>query len=274
MTITNNVEVFCRFEANGKNYYGKISGDKISPLDKAPWDGGTETGTSYEINNVKLLPPSEPKIIVGLGKGYSESWVGKTAPNSVRWFLKPPSSAAADGEDIILPPTLDEVKVECELVIVIGSIVKNADETEAEKAIFGYTIGNDIMGSVDSYHRLQGDPYDMPEPILVPGLKACDGFQPFGPFIYTGIDWKNMKVSLDVSYKNSDETIHHEQNTKTLLYTTAKMVSDISRVFTLSPGDIISTGTIQSYPVTTGAEVKVSIEGMGTLTNKIISGKY
>jgi len=271
MTTTNaQVEKYCRYN-DGDNHYGKVIGEVIYELNKAPWEGGTETGKSVNLADVKILAPSEPATIIGLGKSYSESWVGKVIPKGVRWFVKPPTAAAADGDDIVLPPSLDEVKVEPELVIVIGKKTKNADEKEAEQAIFGYTIGNDIVGLVDSYHKLQGDPLDTPESILATGLKACDGFQPFGPFIYTGIDWKNRNVVLDGAYEDSEETIHHEQNTKTFLYTPAKIVSDISKVLTLSPGDIISTGTIESFPVHSGAVVKVTIEGMGQLINKITS---
>lgn len=265
-------EIFCRYN-DGENHYGKITENIIRELNNAPWDGGTETGKVVKLGDVKILYPSEPKTIIGLGKSYSESYVNKTIPKSVRWFIKPATAAAADGDDVIMPPTLDEVKVECELVIIIGKKIKNADEEEAQDAIFGYTLGNDIVGFVDSYHRLQGDPMDMTESILGPGLKACDGFQPFGPYIYRGIDWKNRNVELDVSYDNSNEKIHHEQNTKTFLYTPAKIVSDLSNVLTLSPGDIISTGTIKSFPVRDGANVKVTIEGMGELNNKIVRTK-
>lgn len=114
---------------------------------------------------------------------------------------------------------------------------------------------------------------DMPESILATGLKICDGFQPYGPFIYSGIDWKEKNITLDVSYKDSDEKFHHKQNTKTFLYTPGKIVSDLSKVLTLSPGDIISTGTIKSFPVKPDAEVKITIEGLGELHNKIVSSK-
>ncbi|OGU54679.1 MAG: hypothetical protein A2V66_17650 [Ignavibacteria bacterium RBG_13_36_8] len=263
-------EIFCRYD-DGRIHYGKVIGEIIAELDKAPWEDGKVTGKTKNLTDVKILTPSEPRTIIGLGKSYSESWIGKVIPKGVRWFIKPPTSAAANGDDIVLPPSLDEVKVESELVIVIGKKIKNADEKEAEQAIFGYTIGNDVVGTVDSYHKLQSDPPDMPESILATGLKACDGFQPFGPFIYRGIDWKNRNVVLDVSYENSDEKIHHEQNTKTFLYTPAKIVSDMSKVLTLSPGDIISTGTIKSFPVKPGAVVKITIDGMGQLVNNIVT---
>lgn len=267
------MDKYCRFEINDSVHYGRVEGYDIFTLDSEPWHNGKETGFTVPLKEVRLLNPSEPKIIIGLGKCYNESWVGKTIPKNVRWFIKPSTAAAALDDDVVLPPSLDEVKVEPELVIVIGKKVKNADEAEAEQAIFGYTIGNDIVGTVDSYHRLQDDPMDMPESILATGLKICDGFQPYGPFIHRGINWKDRKITLEISSNDSKEIIHYEQNTKTFLYTPAKIVSDLSKVFTLSPGDIISTGTIQSFTVKAGAEVKVTIEGMGTLTNRIVSGK-
>lgn len=272
MNLTAQTEIYCRYD-DGKVHYGSVVGNLIQELQNAPWEGLVKTGKISKIDEVKILPPTEPKIIIGLGKSYSESWVGKSIPKSVRWFIKPQTSANGDGDDVVLPPTLTEAKVEPELVIVIGKKIKNADEKEAENAIFGYTIGNDIVGTVDSYHKIQGDPMDMTESILATGLKVCDGFQPYGPFIHAGFDWMEKKITLDISYKDSEEKVHYEQNTKTFLYTPAKIVSDLSKVLTLSPGDIISTGTIQSLPVKEGAEIKISIDGLGKLHNKIVLSK-
>ena len=261
-------KIFCRYD-DGGIHYGSVSGNTIRQLDKAPWEGGVETGVSVNRDEVRLLYPSEPGTIVGLGKSYAESWADKTPPKSVRWFVKPLSAAASDGDTIVLPPSIDEVKVEAELVIVIGKKVVNADEKEAEKAIFGYTIGNDMMGTVDSYHRLQNEEPGREEPLLSTGLKVCDGFQPFGPFIHQGFDWRDRTISMEITFKNSSAPVYQEQNTNTFLYSPAKMVSDLSRVLTLSPGDIIATSTVQAHLVQPGALVKISIDGLGVLTNQI-----
>ncbi len=262
---------FCRYEINGNMYYGRVDGDKIFTLVNEPWFDETETGDPVPVNEVRLLAPSEPRVIIGLGGAYREAWVDKDPPVSVRWFIKPPGSIAAWNDDIILPAALDEIKAEVELVIVIGRKVKDANVDKAGDAIFGYTVGNDVVGTVDSYYRMMGEISEFKENLLPPALKTCDRFAPFGPFIYREIDWRNRKRTLKIIDTKGTERVLYENSTSGLLYSPEKIVSDISKVLTLSPGDIIMTGTTKSFPAYAGETVEISIEGMGTLTNKVRS---
>ncbi len=265
-----NSPVYCRYIQNTVARYGKIDGNVIYELDKAPWNGGKITGKRVSLNSVELLNPSEPRVIIGLAKSYKSSWKGKTPFKTVRWFIKPPGSAGSPGADVVLPAALDEVKVEVELVIVIGKRVKNAGLEEAGKAIFGYTIGNDIVGLVDSYHRIQGEPLNQPEKVLATGLKIGDGFEPYGPFIFVDENWKNRKKEMTITSADGKERVRFEENSSDLLYSPAKIVSDLSRVLTLSPGDIISTGTGKSFIAGVGDTVSLSIEGYGKFSFKIV----
>lgn len=270
--VTGNImaqEVYCRFEFGEQILYGKVEGKKILPLDKAPWEGGKINGRAFELNKVKLLHPSEPKVILGLGGSYSNSWKDKKPYNSVRWFLKPHSAAASPNDIVLIPIAVDALKVEAELVIVIGKTIKNADESEAGNAIFGYTIGDDIVGWTDSFHEKENEPKNQKEPLLGPGLKIGDRFAPFGPFIYTKIDWKNKERKMLVTDASGKVKINTSNNTSNLVYSPSKIVSDLSKILTLSPGDIVFTGTDKSYVVLDGDSVSISIEGLGTLTNTI-----
>jgi len=264
---------YCRYEFNSSINYGIVKDEIINALDKAPWFGGEETGETVNLEDVMLLHPSEPVIILGLGMGYKNAWENKELLNSVRWFLKPPTAAASPNEDIILPSSLDEAKAETELVIVIGKTVKDAEEAEAEDAIFGYTIGNDMVGYTDSYHRVQNEPMDYPEKLLGSGLKICDKFAPFGPFIYTGIDYNNRPWTLTISNTETGKKLIEENNTNNMFYTPKKIVSDLSKVLTLNPGDIIFAGTSKSLVAADGDIVTVKIDGLGTLANKIVASK-
>jgi len=268
--ISDMPNVYCRYEYENKVHYGEVVDNLVYELDAAPWLGGSKTGQVVEIEEVKLLHPSEPQVILGLGGAYKNSWEGKTPLKTVRWFLKPPSAAVSPGDDIILPKSLDEVKVEAELVIVIGKKVKDADEQTASDAIFGYTIGNDIMGSADSYHRIEGEPLDTKENLLGPGLKIGDKFAPFGPFIYTNIEWQDRGWSLIIENSKTNKKLVHKDNTSNLVYPPAKIVSDLSKVLTLNPGDIIFSGTSKSMIAGNGDVVTVTIEGLGKLLNRII----
>lgn len=268
--ISDMPNIYCRYEYENEVHYGEVVDNFVHELDSEPWLGGSRTGQVVKIEEVKLLHPSEPQVILGLGGAYKNSWEGKTPLKTVRWFLKPPSAAASPGDDIILPESLDEVKVETELVIVIGKKVKDADEKTSGEAIFGYTIGNDIMGNADSYHRIEGEPLDTKENLLGPGLKIGDKFAPFGPFIYTNIEWQNRSWSLIIENSKTNKKLVHKDNTSNLVYPPAKIVSDLSKVLTLNPGDIIFSGTSKSIVAGNGDVVTVTVDGLGTLINRII----
>lgn len=276
MTMTTSAiagDVFCRYELAGDVYYGQVLEGTIHQLSAAPWDGGTPTGHLVRQEDVKLLHPSEPKVILGCAGTYKEAWEnGKEPFHTIRWFLKPPSAAASPGEDVDIPASMMEIKVETELVIVIGKTVKNAGVEEAKNAIFGYTVGNDIVGSADSYLETNGEEKREEDTILAPTLKIGDKFAPFGPFIYTGYDWRNKDRKLVVKHRDGKEDVY-EHNTGSLLYPPEKIVSDLSRVLTLNPGDIILTGTTAALPARAGDEMTVSMEGLCTLHNSVVSPK-
>lgn len=263
-------EVYCRYEAAGAVHYGKVEGESIHQLDQAPWDGGQATGRTIPVKEARLLHPSVPQKIFGISGSYKEAWAGGKKPfNTIRWFLKPPSAAASPDEDVILPASLDELEVETELVLVIGKRVKNAGLDEAKESIFGYTVGNDIVGSATSYHRVNGEPLDQPEALLGPGLKIGDGFAPFGPFIHRGVDWRNRERALKVSNPSQNKELIYKHNTSNMLFPPEKIVSDLSRVCVLEPGDIIFTGTTAALPARAGDIMEITVEGLGTLVNRV-----
>lgn len=261
-------DVFCRYEYNGV-HYGKVEGGWVHQLTAAPWANGTPTGKVVKIEDAKFLHPSEPKKIFGIAGSYREAWIGKKPFNTIRWFLKPPSAAGSPGDVVDLPASLDEVLVETELVIVIGKRVKDASVEDAKKAIFGYSVGNDMVGSVTSYHKMNGEPLDQEETILPPSLKIGDKFATYGPFIHQGIDWKNRLRTLKV-YTSSGETLTYEHNTSNMIFPPEKIVSDLSRVCVLEPGDVIFTGTTGALPAHAGDRTVVGIEGIGELENTFI----
>jgi 2-keto-4-pentenoate hydratase/2-oxohepta-3-ene-1,7-dioic acid hydratase in catechol pathway len=263
-------KAFCRFEISGSLFYGKVDNGRVYQLKKAPWLSDEKTGNSSNISEVKLVYPSEPTKILGLVKAYKQSWKEKEPPKSVRWFLKPSSSAASDGDDIVLPGYLSEVKVECELTIIIGKEIKDADENEAESAIFGYTVGNDIMGFDESFIKKTGDSEEYKDVSLTAGLKVGDRFAPYGPFIHKNINWGDLDFTLTITNDKTGKNVTHKDNTSNLIYSPPKIVSDLSRVLALNPGDVIMTGTSKSIVASDGDIVSVEIEGLGRSTNKIV----
>lgn len=261
---------FCRYKADGKIFYGVVKDGEIHRLTSAPWNDFKETKETIPIKSVKLLNPTKPELIAGLIKSYKQGWKHKNPPSTVRWFIKPPNAAGVPGDDIVLPASLDEIKVEVEMIIVIGKKVKNANEKEAEEAIFGYTLGSDIMGNPASFHKLNNEKPDDNETGLSLGLKSGDGFEPYGPFIYKDISWKDRKTFLKVTNSSGKLIVDYTDNTSNLLYTPAKIVSDLSKVMTLSPGDIISSGTGKSFIVKAGDTIHLGIIGLGKFSARVV----
>lgn len=266
-------DIYCRYQQNGENYYGQVDGETIHTLSKAPWEGGRRTGNKVRITEVQLLHPSEPQKIIGISGSFKDSWAGREPFKTIRWFSKTPASAASPDEEIELPQAVDTLLVETELVAIIGKKVKNASPQEAKEAIFGYTIGNDMVGDVTSYHQIAGEPLDQEEVLLSSGLKMGDKFSPYGPFIYTGVDWNNRERVLIVRNEESGKELVYKHNTNNFLYPPEKIVSDLSKVFSLNPGDVIFTGTTGALPAQAGDEMIVTVEGLGEIRNKLVAPK-
>ena len=269
MVTAAHANTFCRFEHAGEVAYGQVEGNRVHALTEAPWDGGKQVGEALDLNQVRLLAPSVPGLIAGLAGSYRQGWPDGGQPPAVRWFVKPPGAAAAPDAPLVLPDFLDEIKVEVELVIVVGKTVKNASPEEARSSIFGYTLGNDVVGQVSSFQRLTGDSDDRKETVLAPALKGGDGFAPFGPFIHTDIDWRDHEKLLEITSDDPDRVVSDHTNTSDLIYHPEKIISDLSKVMTLRPGDVVFSGTNRSYPVRAGDSVKISIEGIGEIVTLI-----
>ena len=257
---------YCRFEINGTTAYGEVREGRVHALASAPWQSLELTGAIHDLDQVRLLAPSEPRLIVGLVKAYRNAWPAGDEPPAVRWFFKPPGAAATPDAPLVLPDFIDEVKAEVELVIVIGKMTKNASPEEAAASIFGYTIGNDLVGQVASFKLLTGDTGDRDETMLGAGLKGADGFAPFGPFIHAEVDWRDRERVIEVLSEEPDRAVTDVSNTSDLVYEPAQIVSDLSKVMTLQPGDIIFSGTNKALPARAGDRISLSIEGIGALT--------
>jgi 2-keto-4-pentenoate hydratase/2-oxohepta-3-ene-1,7-dioic acid hydratase in catechol pathway len=266
-----NKKVFCRYEKDGAVYYGKVEGNEVYQLDNAPWDGGKETGVKSSLDDVKLLTPTQPHVIIGLIKSYSDSWKDKQAPESIRWFIKPSSAAATSGEDIVLPDAVDQLKFENEMVIVIGKKIKDVGVKVAKSAVFGYTVGADIEGNPDSYYKLHNEKPEANKTALTLGLKIGDRFSPYGPFITQGVDWKKSMKHVHITNKESGKDITYEHNVSDLMYSPAEIVSQLSKVLTLMPGDVIYSGSAKVFPIDPGDVIDLSIDGLGRMVNKIVS---
>ena len=175
-------------------------------------------------------------------------------PKEPLLFIKPSTSVIGPGEAIVYPKMSKRVDYEAELAVVIGKVAKKVPEEKAGDYILGYTCLNDVTA-----RDLQ------PKEGQWTTSKGFDTFCPIGPWIVTDIEPYHLDV---LSYLNGERRQH--SNTKNLIFGPHQLVSFISHVMTLLPGDVIATGTPSGIgPMAVGDKIDVVIEGIGTLSNHV-----
>jgi 2-keto-4-pentenoate hydratase/2-oxohepta-3-ene-1,7-dioic acid hydratase in catechol pathway len=235
----------------------------IERLDGAPWLGGQPTGAWFDGTQGQLLAPCLPGKIVCVGKNYRDHAAemaqlrGDTGvPPEPLIFLKPPSALAAPGEPIIYPPQSQRVDYEGELALVIGRPCRRVPVAHALDYLFGYTAANDVTA-----RDLQGKDKQWTR------AKGFDSFCPLGPVIAT-----ELASDAHLSTTLNGKTVQ-ASSLDQMVFPPAVLISYISAVMTLQPGDVILTGTPAGIgPMQPGDQVGVTIDGIGTLTNPVVRG--
>lgn len=203
----------------------------------------------------ELMPVVMPTKIICVALNYKEhaAELGMSLPEEPSIFLKPPSSIIGNNASIILPEQSSRVDFEAELGIVIGQTGNNIPEEDVAQHIFGYTCANDVTA-----RDLQAN-----DPLFVRS-KGFNTFCPIGPCIETDIAAPdNLAVKTIVNGQ-----VKQQGSTSDMIYSPAKLVSYISGIMTLNPGDLILTGTPPGIgQMLEGDVVQVEIEGVGTLTS-------
>ncbi|MBW3592764.1 MAG: fumarylacetoacetate hydrolase family protein, partial [Actinobacteria bacterium] len=177
------------------------------------------------------------------------------------YFLKPPSSLARHGEEIVRPRGCRYLNYEGEIALVVGRRMKRVGEEDALGYVEGYSVANDF-GVHDFRHADRGS---------MLRVKGQDGFCPIGPDLVDAADVDVGDLTLR-TFVNGD--VVQEASTSELLWSFAYMLADLSRLMTLEPGDVLLTGTpANSRPVEPGDLVEVEVEGLGRLSNRITEAK-
>ncbi|OGP84614.1 MAG: hypothetical protein A2Y95_12035 [Deltaproteobacteria bacterium RBG_13_65_10] len=245
-----------RFRQAGKIEWGEVEGQTIRVLDAPPWENGKLTGRTTHLDHGVLLAPGTPTKIVAIGLNYRDhaKEMGVELPEEPLIFLKPPSALVGPEADILYPPMSSRVDYEGELAVVIGRVTKDVPVKKARAHIFGYSIMNDVTA-----RDLQG------KDVQWSRAKGFDTFACFGPAIVTELDPSDLAVE---TYLNGKPV--QASRTEQLIFSVFDLVSFVSRVMTLEPGDILSTGTPSGVgPMSPGDVVEVRIEGIGTLRNTV-----
>ena len=204
-------------------------------------------------------------LCIGLNYRQHAKECGLPLPPAPVLFNKFSNALAADGDVITLTPDYKEYDYEAELVAVIGKPARNVSEEEALSYVFGYTCGNDLSTRDLQFARSN-------QWLL---SKTFDGFAPIGPCLVTA-DCLNPNALAISSTVNGQ--LRQNSNTSDMIFSTAQIIADLSRHFTLMPGDLIFTGTPQGvmhgYPadqknwLKPGDSVTITIEGIGSLSNR------
>jgi len=254
-----------RFETFGNIKYGMIESDVLhgfqsSPFGdfKGPGSPFPLDGSSYKISQVKLLAPCNPSKYVGVGLNFSKTaeQINTTLPKVPIIFLKPTTSVIGPNENVVLPYVSSKVLHEGELALVIGKEAKNVTEERAREYLLGFTCTNDISDAA-AFEEDRGNPTR---------TKGRDTFGPIGPWIETEVDPDDLKIEV---YVNGE--LRQYGSTSDFIFGINKIVSFVSSVMTLLPGDIIATGTPPgSDKLKAGDVVEVKIDKIGTLKNFIV----
>ena len=238
--------------------FGVLEGTQVALLKGLPWAEHEFIGVSLELDEVKLLAPVIPSKVVCVGKNYADhaAEMGGDVPAEPVIFLKPSTSVIGDEDAIVLPAASQNVHHEAELAIIISHVCRDVDVDRADEVIFGYTCANDVTAR--DLQTLDGQ---------WTRAKGFDTFCPLGPWIETDLDVSALDISCEVN-----EEVRQAGNTRDLVRSAHDMVAWISRVMTLVPGDVILTGTPAGVSqIVHSDSVSVTIEGIGTLTNPVVS---
>jgi len=219
------------------------------------------TDQEYRLEDVRLLAPVLPRSkVVGIGRNYAAhaAEMGNELPKEPLMFLKPNTSVVGPGDPIFYPPQTQNLHFEGELAVVIGRICRDVPVEQATDVIHGYTIGNDVTAR----DLQKGD-------VQFTRAKGFDSFCPLGPWIETDLDPHDFAEGRRVqTHLNGD--LKQDGSTQDLIFDIPTLIAHVSSVMTLLPGDVILTGTPEGVgPMEVGDEVEISIEGLGTLTNKV-----
>lgn len=252
---------FVAFDKDGMRSYGRLEGDTIFELETPPWISDKPTGKKFPLREMKLLCPAAPSKIILTGLNYKDHV--KESASATKEFaepmiaLKAPSALIGPEEPILHPGGGLEVHFEGELALVIGKKARKVFKEEAPGYILGCTCLNDVTA-----RNLQK------KDVQWSRAKSFDTFCPVGPWIVTDIDPTRLKLTT-----RQNGLVRQNGDTAQMIWNPFELVSFISGVMTLYPGDLISTGTpAGAGPVLPEDVIEIEIEKIGILKNRVAAG--
>ncbi len=237
-----------------------MEGEKIVILKSPPFKEIKLSSRRVRFKKCKLLAPASASKVILVGLNYRDhaQELKMRIPKEPVVFLKPPTTLIGNKGLIQYPRGVKRLDYEAELALVIKRKAKNISNKDAKKYILGYTCLNDVTA-----RDLQAKDGQWTR------AKSFDTFCPLGPWIETKISADRLAIQLHLNKK-----IKQDSSTKHFIFSIPHLVSFVSRIMTLFPGDVISTGTPPGVgKMKIGDKVTVGIEGIGKLENKVVRGR-
>lgn len=212
------------------------------------------------LDTLKLLAPVVPGKVMAIGMNYlkhvKELDATREVPEAPVMFMKPPSAIIGPNEPIRLALPEHDIHYEAELCIVMGKTATDVEEADALDYVFGYTCGNDVSDRNIQFARGQ----------WIQG-KGYDTYCPLGPCIATDINAQDVQVQ---SRLNGE--VRQDDRTSGLIFSIPFVISEMSKVMTLNPGDVIMTGTPHGVGgLKAGDTIEIEVEGIGVLSNPVVN---
>lgn len=249
---------FARFSRNGQTSFGVVQDGRVKALRSGLFEQPDYSGEEYALDDLQLLAPVQPGKLVCVGLNYrlhaKES--GLPVPDEPMLFMCSPDAIIPTEDTIVLDSDTDRIDFEAEIAIVVGKTCKNVPSEQAANFIFGYTCANDVSNR--DLQRKDGQ---------FTRAKSFDTYKPMGPWIETELDPDNVAIEL----RQNGET-RQSSNTSDMIFPIGKIFEFVSSIMTLNAGDVIITGTPSGVgPMKDGDVIEISIEGIGSLSNKVAS---
>jgi 2-keto-4-pentenoate hydratase/2-oxohepta-3-ene-1,7-dioic acid hydratase in catechol pathway len=278
----------CRFEQGGEARLGLLDGERVvdlsatglpsepaAALEAAGGVGGISDAASGTedgppLSEARLLSPARPRKYLAIALNYADHIAesGMDTPKVPTFFNKQATCVVGPGADIHMPKASDKLDYEGELAVVVGRRCRHVSPEEAEAAIAGYTIANDV--SVRDWQM---------RAFTMTIGKSFDTHGPLGPWIVTP-DELGDPQGLGIRTFVNDEQ-RQDGSTGEMVFGCFEQLAHLSEAFTLEPGDVIATGTpagvgsaYQPFPeglLKVGDEVRIEIDGIGELRNTVVA---
>lgn len=245
----------------GPKYYRLDDDAFATPLTGSPFEGGTPDTSATRVawTPRDLRAPVRPSKVLCVGRNYAAhaKELGNEVPKEPLLFLKPPSSIVGPFGVVVLPKESERVEHEAELGVVIGKRAHRVSAEDALSHVLGYTIVCDVTA-----RDLQR------KDVQFTRAKGFDTFCPVGPWIETDLDPRDVEVTCTVS-----GALRQKGRTSQMVFDVATLISAMSQVMTLEPGDLLVTGTPEGVgPLVDGDTLVVGVEGIGVLELDVKKG--